>query len=70
MTNFSYKIGCSPTLFNKINITTYSKNLTDEFHVIYTLNTYVKFFVNQILFNVWSIGLCFMHNFKLQKLTI
>ena len=40
------------TLFNKINITTYFENLTAELHVLYTLNTHVKFYVNWILYTI------------------
>ena len=36
----------------KINIATYFKNLTVELHILYTLNTHVKFYVNQILFTI------------------
>ena len=53
-------------LLNKINITTYFENITVKLHVLYTLNTHVKFCVNQILFTIWSINLYFIHNFKLQ----
>ena len=63
-TKFSYR------LLNKINIITYFKNLTVELHVLYALNTYVKFYVNKILFTICSINLNFMHNFKLQKFAI
>ena len=49
-TKFRYKIGCS--LLNKIDIITYFENLTVKFHVLYTLNTHVKFCVNQILFTI------------------
>ena len=61
MTKFSKNIGCNLTYF---------KNLTTELHVLYTLNTRVKFCVNQILFTIWSIRLYIMYNFKLQKFTI
>ena len=37
---------------NKINITTCFENLTVELHVLYALNTHVKFCVNQILFTI------------------
>ena len=40
------------TLLNKINIVTYFENLTVELHVLYALNTYVRFYVNQILFTI------------------
>ena len=41
----SYKIGCSQklTVVNIINITTYFKNLTIGLHILYALNTHVKF---------------------------
>ena len=39
-------------------------------HVLYALNTQVKFCVNWILITIWSISLYFIHNFKLQKLVI
>ena len=69
-TKFSYKSGYSVTLLNKINIITYFENLTVELHVIYTLNTHVKFCVSWILFTIRSINLYFIYNFKIQKLTI
>ena len=40
------------TLLNKINITTYFEKQTMELHILYTLNTYVKFCVNRIIFNI------------------
>ena len=49
----------STTLLNKINNTIYFENLTVELHVVYGLKTYVKFYVNQILFFIWSINLNF-----------
>ena len=53
-TKFSYKISCNLaiTLFNKVNITTYFENLTVKLHVLYSLNTNVKFCVNKILFTI------------------
>ena len=72
-TKFSYKIGYSlklQTHLIKINITAYFENLTVELHVLYALNTHVKFCVNWTLFTISSIILYFMHNFKLQKLAI
>ena len=57
-------------LLNIINITTYFENLTVGLHVLYDLNTHVKFCPNWILFTTLSIRLYFMHNFKLQKLAI
>ena len=56
------------TLVNIINIPKYFENLTVRLHVLYTLNTYVKFCDYQILFTILFIRLYFMHNFKLQKL--
>ena len=58
------------TLLNKINITTYFKNLTIEFYILYALNTHVKFCINRILFTISFISLYLIHNFKLQKLAI
>ena len=40
------------TLLNKINIITYFEKLTIELHILYALNTHVKFCVNQILFTI------------------
>ena len=48
---FSYKINCNLQLY-LINIITYFENLTVELHVLYALNTHVKFCVNQILFTI------------------
>ena len=53
--NFSYKVDYSLRLqlyLVKKNITTYFENLTIELHVLYALNTYVKFCVNRILFTI------------------
>ena len=58
-TKFSYKLHWF--------IDTYFKNLIIELHVLYVLNTHVKFFANWILFTIWSINLFFIHNFILQK---
>ena len=52
-TKFSYKISYSIGLqlpLNKINIITYFENITIGLYVFYTINTYVKFCVNRILF--------------------
>ena len=35
-----------------------------ELHVLYVINTYVKFCTNQMLFTIWSINLFFMHKFN------
>ena len=40
------------TLLNKINIITYFENLIIELHDLYALNTFVKFFVNHVLFTI------------------
>ena len=48
-----------------INITTYFEYLTIRLHVLYVLNTYVKFHVNQMIFIIQSIDLFSMHNFKI-----
>ena len=50
---FSYKID----LLNKINITTYFKNLIVELHVLYALNTHVKFFyeLNIIYYMIYKL---------------
>ena len=40
------------TLFNKINFIAYFENLTVKLYVLYALNTYVKFCINQILFTI------------------
>ena len=56
MTKFNYKISYSLKVIgynlNKMNIITYFENLTVELHVLYTLNTHVKFCVNRILFTI------------------
>ena len=51
---FSYKIDYSLKLqfFLNINITIYFENLIIELHVIYVLNTYVKFCANKISFTI------------------
>ena len=40
------------TLLNIINITTHFEKLTIRLHILYALNTHVKFYVNQILFTI------------------
>ena len=55
------------TLLNKIKIITYFENLIVELYVLYTLNTYIKFCVNQILSTIRSISayiLCIILNYK------
>ena len=37
---------------NKIKIATYFKNLTIDLHILYALNTHVKFCVNRKLFTI------------------
>ena len=39
-------------LTQKINITTYFKNITIKLHIHYAFNTLIKFYVNQILFTI------------------
>ena len=46
------------------------ENLIVEFHVPYIFNMHIKFRLNQILFNIRSINLFFIYNFRLQKLEI
>ena len=41
------------------------ENLTIELHILYVLNTHIKFCANWILLIIQSIILHFMHNFKL-----
>ena len=48
----SATLGLEAKIAPTINITTYFENLAVELHVLYTLNTYVKFYVNRILFTV------------------
>ena len=63
---FNYKISCNLRLQSyliKKKIAIYFENLIIELHILYALNTYVKFCVNRILFTIWSIKLYFMHNF-------
>ena len=50
-TKFVYKLNYSTTTpTNKINMTIYFKNLTIRLHVLYVLNTHVKFCVDRMLF--------------------
>jgi len=37
-------------------MTTYFENLVVRLHVLYALNTPVKFYVNRMLFTLWSIN--------------
>ena len=46
------------------------ENIIVELHVLYVLNTHVKFHSNRMLFTIQSMNLFFMHNFRLQKLEI
>ena len=75
MTKFGYNPGCSQWLQlqkkkKKLNMTTYFENLTVRFHVHCILKMRIKFCVNQMLFNIRSINLFFMHSFRLQKLEV
>ena len=58
----------TPTEKNNIFID--FENPTIGVHVLYVLNMYIKFFVNQMLFTIQFINLFLMHNFILQKLEI
>jgi len=40
--------------FKKISIVTYFENLIIRLHILYTLNIYVKFCANKILFTICS----------------
>ena len=53
-----------------INMSTYFENLTIEFHILYVLNTYVKFHINQISFTILFINLFLIYNFIPRKLEI
>ena len=53
---------------SSITLGALGENLIVELYIIYALNTYVKHFINQILFIIWSINLCCIHSFKQQKL--
>ena len=44
----SATLGLEAKIAPTINITTYFENLTVRLYVLYTLNTYVKFYVNRI----------------------
>ena len=56
-------------LTQKIYIVTYFENLTIKLYVFYVLNTYIKFYVNWILFIIRFINLFFMHkNLKFKYL--
>ena len=50
--NLVTKLVVPTTLLNKINITTYFENSTVKLHVLYTLNTHVKFCVNHIFYTI------------------
>ena len=46
------------------------KNLIVGLYILYVINTYFKFHVNQMLFTIRSLNLLFILNLKLQKLEI
>ena len=46
------------------------ENITVKFHILYVLNTHVKFCSNWMLFTIQSIKLFSMHNFRSQKLNL
>ena len=59
------------TLTKKINTVIYFENLIVGLHVLYILNSRVKFRFNKILFTIRSINFFFFwYNFILQKLKI
>ena len=51
---------------NKINIITYFENLTIELHVLYALNTHVKFVLigYYLLYDLQAYILCIILNYK------
>lgn len=49
------------------NMATNFENLSVRLYILYIFNIYIKFRVNQILFNIQFINLFFTHNFILQK---
>ena len=51
-----------------IYIYIYLKKKTVRMHILYILNTHIKFIANQILFTIRLINLFFMLNFRLQNL--
>ena len=55
------------TSTKKINMTIYFENITFKLHVLYILNTHVKFRTNQMLFTIRSINLIFIYNLKPYK---
>ena len=56
-------------LTQKIYIVIYFENLTSKLYVFYVLNTYIKFYVNWILFIIRFINLFCMHkNLKFKYL--
>ena len=59
---FGYKLSCSLRLqlsLKNFNVAIYFENLTVELHVLYVLKIHIKFYVNQMLFIIWSINLNF-----------
>ena len=54
----------------QINRTIYFENLFIRLHILYVLHTHVKFRVNQMLFNIRSVNVFFIHNFRSQKFEI
>ena len=49
---------------------TYFENLTIKFHILYIINTYVKFGINQNFIYYFIHKLIFIYNFIPQKLEI
>ena len=48
-------------------MTTYFEDLIVRLHILYVLNTNVKFCINQVLFTIRSLNLFFIHNFIVKK---
>jgi len=61
-------IATTPTKNTNMNM--YFENLIVGLYVLYILNKHVKFCINYMLFNIKSINLFFIHNFRLQKFKI
>ena len=67
---FAYKFWLNRALQGYNAVIIYFENLIVELYVIYAFKIHVKFYINQILFTMWSTSLYFMYNFKLQKFAI
>ena len=67
---FILEKGWVKSLLKNIYMSTYFENLTIKFHILYVLNTYVKFCINQNFIYYFIHKLIFIYNFILQKLEI